>query len=152
MERLATFKASRGGTLVSVIGGRLSEGLDFPDDELEVVAIVGLPYARPSAKGEALVRFYDRRFGRGWEWAVKVPMMRRLQQAAGRLIRTPTDRGVVVLLDRRAAALREAFPDRVVTRDPAAEVGAFFEGAKPSYGGGPFGATRNPSGSSPRRS
>lgn len=126
MERLAEFKATRGGTLVSVIGGRLSEGLDFPDDELEVVVIVGLPYGKPTAKTEALVRFYDRRFGRGWEWAVRVPMMRRLQQAAGRLIRTPTDRGVVVLLDRRAAALREAFPDRRVTTDPAAEVRRFF--------------------------
>lgn len=128
MERLAEFKATRGGTLVSVIGGRLSEGLDFPDDELEVVVIVGLPYGKPTAKTEALVRFYDRRFGRGWEWAVKVPMMRRLQQAAGRLIRTPTDRGVVVLLDRRAATLREAFPDREVTTDPAAEVRRFFDG------------------------
>ena len=129
MERLATFKASRGGTLVSVIGGRLSEGLDFPDDELEVVVIVGLPYGKPTAKGEALVRFYDRRFGRGWEWAVKVPMMRRLQQAAGRLIRTPTDRGVVVLLDRRAAALREAFPDRVVTAQPILAIREFFADA-----------------------
>lgn len=128
MERLAEFKATRGGTLVSVIGGRLSEGLDFPDDELEVVVIVGLPYGKPTAKTEALVRFYDRRFGRGWEWAVRVPMLRRLQQAAGRLIRTPTDRGVVVLLDRRAAALREAFPDRRVTTDPAAEVRRFFGG------------------------
>ena len=130
MERLASFKASRGGTLVSVIGGRLSEGLDFPDDELEVVVIVGLPYGKPSAKGEALVRFYDRRFGRGWEWAVKVPMLRRLQQAAGRLIRTPTDRGVVILLDRRAATLREAFPDRVVSDDPVRELRAFFEAGR----------------------
>jgi len=55
-------------------------------------------------------------------------MMRRLQQAAGRLIRTPTDRGVVVLLDRRAEALREAFPDRVVSSDPAKELRRFFHG------------------------
>ena len=149
MERLAEFKASRGGTLISVIGGRLSEGLDFPDDELEVVVIVGLPYAKPTAKGEALVRFYDRRFGRGWEWSVKVPMMRRVQQAAGRLIRTPTDRGVVVLLDRRAAALRDAFPDRVVTTDPARDVRRFFEPEQGSYGGGSMARRGIPPGSSP---
>ncbi|HWH09224.1 MAG TPA: helicase C-terminal domain-containing protein, partial [Candidatus Thermoplasmatota archaeon] len=128
MADLAAFKATRGATLVSVVGGRLSEGLDFPDEQLEVVVIVGLPYARPTAKVEALVRFYDRKFGRGWEWAVKVPMARRVLQAAGRLIRTPTDRGVVVLLDRRAASLRDVLPDARTTEDPAAEVRAFFGG------------------------
>ena len=127
MAQVHAFKAGRGGTLVSVIGGRLSEGIDFPDAELEVVVIVGLPYARPSAKGEALVRFYDRRFGRGWEWAVKVPMQRKLLQAAGRLIRTPTDRGVVVLLDRRAAALRDALGGAERTSDPAQETWRFFQ-------------------------
>lgn len=126
MRDLAAFKATRGATLVSVVGGRLSEGLDFPDDQLEVVVIVGLPYVRPTAKVEALVRFYDRKFGRGWEWAVKVPMVRRVLQAAGRLIRTPTDRGVVVLLDRRAASLRDVLPEARVTEDVAAEVAAFF--------------------------
>jgi DNA excision repair protein ERCC-2 len=151
MERLAEFKAGRGGTLVSVIGGRLSEGLDFPDEQLEVVVLVGLPYGRPTAKAEALVRFYDRRFGRGWEWAVKVPMMRRLLQAAGRLIRTPTDRGVVVLLDRRAAALREAFPDRSVTSDPARELRRFFASGQGSYGGGPMGDRGIPPGPASRR-
>lgn len=151
MARLTAFKASRGGTLVSVIGGRLSEGLDFPDEELEVVVLVGLPYGKPSARSEALVRFYDRRFGRGWDWAVKVPMQRRLLQAAGRLIRTPTDRGVVILLDRRAAALKDAFPDLVVTSYPAQELGRFFSD-NISYGGVPFPDSRNPSGPPSRRS
>jgi DNA excision repair protein ERCC-2 len=132
MAQVDAFRGTRGGTLVSVIGGRLSEGMDFPDDELEVVLVVGLPYARPTAKLEALVRFYDRRFGKGWEWAVKVPMVRRVLQAAGRLIRAPTDRGVVVLLDRRAAMLRDVLPDARVTSDPAPEVRAFFEGRMPS--------------------
>lgn len=127
MAQVHAFKASRGGTLVSVIGGRLSEGIDFPDEELEVVVIVGMPYAKPCAKVEALVRFYDRRFGRGWDWAVKVPMTRKLLQAAGRLIRTPSDRGVVVLLDKRAAALRDAFGRLTVTADPAAETWRFFQ-------------------------
>ena len=126
MDQVRRFKATRGGTLVSVVGGRISEGLDFPDQELEVVVVVGLPYAKPSARGEALIRFYDRRFGRGWEWAVKAPMLRKTLQAAGRLIRTPTDRGVVVLLDRRAALLRDAFPGLQVTADPAREVERFF--------------------------
>lgn len=127
MAQVHAFKAARGGTLVSVMGGRLSEGIDFPDAELEVVVIVGLPYPKPTAKGAALVRFYDRRFGRGWEWAVKVPMLRKLLQAAGRLIRTPTDRGVVVVLDRRAAAFRDALGAFERTSDPALDTWRFFD-------------------------
>lgn len=127
MARVHAFKAGRGGTLVCVMGGRLSEGIDFPDAELEVVVIVGLPYAKPSAKGDALVRFYDRRFGQGWSWAVKAPMARKVLQAAGRLIRTPTDRGVVVLLDRRAATLRDVLPEARLTSDPALDTWRFFD-------------------------
>lgn len=130
MEQVRRFKATRGATLVSVMGGRISEGLDFPDEELEVVVLVGLPYAKPSARLEALVRFYDRRFGRGWEWAVKAPMVRKVLQAAGRLIRTPTDRGVVVLLDRRALTMSDAFPGLRATNDPAEDVARFFGEAR----------------------
>lgn len=126
MSELAAFKATRGATLLSVVGGRLSEGLDFPDDQLEVVVIVGLPYAPPSAKQEALVRFCDRKFGKGWDWAVRVPMTRRVLQAAGRLIRSPTDRGVVILMDRRAASLRDVLPEISPTQEVARETAAFF--------------------------
>lgn len=126
MAQVAAFKATRGGTLLSVIGGRMAEGLDFPDDQLEVVVVVGLPYAKPSAKLEALVRFYDRKFERGWAWAVQVPMSRKVVQAAGRLIRTPEDRGVVVLMDRRAAVLRDVLPESLRSSDPARDVREFF--------------------------
>lgn len=126
MAQVAAFKATRGATLVSVIGGRLSEGMDFPDDQLEVVVVVGLPYARPTAKLEALIRFFDRRCGKGWEWAAKVPMSRKVVQAAGRLIRAPTDRGVVVLLDRRALTLRDVLPDARASGDVTRELRAFF--------------------------
>lgn len=127
MEMLEEFRSTRGATLASVVGGRVSEGLDFPDEELEVVVIVGLPYARPNAKLEAMIRFHERRSGKGWEYGVKVPMARKVLQAAGRLIRTPTDRGVVILLDRRAAMMRDVLPELTVVGDPASHVRRFFE-------------------------
>jgi len=125
MRAVARFKTARGATLVSVVGGRLSEGLDFPDDTLEVVVVVGLPYPKPTARHQALVRFHDVRHGRGWDYAVVAPMTRRVLQAVGRLIRTPTDRGVAVLLDRRAALLGPAIPDLAPLESDGA-VSSFF--------------------------
>ncbi|MHB8604928.1 MAG: ATP-dependent DNA helicase [Thermoplasmatota archaeon] len=126
MRAVETFKATRGATLLSVIGGRLFEGLDFPDEELEVVVIVGLPYPKPTARVRALERFYDRKFGDGFAFAVEAPMTRRALQAAGRLIRRPTDRGVLVFLDRRAALLRSHVPDLAASRDIAGDMARFF--------------------------
>lgn len=126
MREVERFKAARGATLLSVMGGKLSEGLDFPDAELEMVAVVGLPYPKPSARQEALVRFYDRRFGRGWDYASRAPMVRKVLQSVGRLIRTPTDRGVAVVLDRRAALLRAELPRLRATRALAEDARDFF--------------------------
>lgn len=91
--------------LVGVLGGRLSEGLDFPGRELEAVIVVGAPFPKPTAHQRALFHYYESRMGQGWEYAVKAPTVRRLRQALGRLIRGPEDRGLAVVLDERAAAL-----------------------------------------------
>lgn len=126
MTLVSGFKAARGFTLFAVMGGRISEGLDFPAEELEVAVVVGLPFAKPTAREKALLRFYDRRFGMGWDYAVRAPMMRKVLQSLGRLIRTPTDRGYALLLDKRAASLREVIPDLKPTSDASAELAEFF--------------------------
>jgi DNA excision repair protein ERCC-2 len=110
---LDAFKAAGrdgGAVLLSVMGGRVSEGIDFPAEQLEVAVLVGLPYARPSAKQRALVNYYDLKFGRGWEYAAEAPMLRKVVQSIGRLIRTPTDRALAVLLDNRALKFRGRLP------------------------------------------
>lgn len=89
--------------LVGVVGGRLSEGLDFPGPDLEAMVIVGMPFPKPSAHQRALLHYHEVRHGRGWDYAVRAPTLRRLRQTMGRLIRAPTDRGFVVVLDERAA-------------------------------------------------
>jgi DNA excision repair protein ERCC-2 len=92
-----------GGVLMGVQGGSLSEGVDYIGNLLSAVIVVGLPLAPPSKEVDALVTYFDGKFGkgRGEEYGYINPAMNRVVQAAGRLIRTEEDRGVVVLMDHR---------------------------------------------------
>lgn len=105
METFERFRTSEGSVLFAVTGGRISEGLDFPDKALELAIMVGIPFPKPTAKSRAMVRYYDARFGDGRRWVTIVPASRRMRQSIGRLIRSETDRGVAVVLDRRAASM-----------------------------------------------
>ncbi len=126
MDEVSRFKGStEGAVLLAVMGGRVSEGIDFPDRELEVAIIAGIPYPKPTAKQRALLHYYEIKFGRGWEYTVKAPVTRKLLQAIGRLIRTETDVGAAVILDRRA----NQFSDRltvVTSEHPVNDVLNFF--------------------------
>ena len=62
---------------------------------------VGLPQVNPQQ--EMLRRYYDAQNGSGFDYAYRYPGMNKVLQAAGRVIRTPEDRGVVLLLDDRFA-------------------------------------------------
>ena len=127
MKVVSDFKLTKGNSLLHAIaGGRVSEGIDFPGEEMELAILAGIPYPKPTAKQRALEHFCELRFGNGWEHAVKAPTGRKLQQAIGRLIRSETDRGVAVVLDRRAAH----FPDTIgakKTGDALQEISDFFE-------------------------
>jgi len=123
--------------LLAVLGGMFAEGVDFPGDALSAVFVVspGLPQVEPER--DLLRAYYQREYGDGFGYAYLVPGLRRVVQAAGRLIRGAEDRGVVMLVGRRflqrryAAHLpREWTGDDVrelKAIDPAAEVRAFFE-------------------------
>ena len=127
MATVASFKSDRAAVLAGVMGGRLAEGIDYPDATLELVVIVGIPYPYPSARQQALKHYCDLAFqGRGWQFAVELPALRRLRQAAGRLIRSATDRGVVVIADQRAARFAAELAGLREARDVVAEVREFF--------------------------
>ena len=87
--------------LLAVAGGVFAEGVDYPGDMLKAVAIVGPCLPAVSLEQELLKRYYDERFERGFEYAFVVPVMTRVVQAAGRLIRSAGDTGVIALLDER---------------------------------------------------
>jgi len=130
MATVSRFKASS-GVLFAVAGGRVSEGMDFPDRELEVAVVVGVPYPKPTARLQALEHFGDAKFGDGWRYAVDAPTQRRLLQCLGRLIRSETDRGVAVILDARARRYSRAIGGVESTLDSAEAVAGFFDGAEP---------------------
>ncbi len=87
-----------------VLGGVFAEGVDLPDELLSGAAIVstGMPQVNPES--ELLRELYDDGFEGGTDAAYTYPGFRRVLQAAGRVIRTETDRGVVLLMDARYGA------------------------------------------------
>lgn len=87
--------------LLAVAGGVFAEGVDYPGRMLDAVAIVGPCLPGLSFEQQLLRDFYQERFERGFEFAYIVPGMTRVVQAAGRLIRSDTDRGVIALLGKR---------------------------------------------------
>lgn len=87
--------------LLAVAGGVFAEGVDYPGEMLKAVAIVGPCLPVPTVETRLLQTYYEERFERGFEFAFVVPGMTRVVQAAGRLIRSPEDVGVIALLDRR---------------------------------------------------
>jgi DNA excision repair protein ERCC-2 len=124
MEEIEKFKGSENSVLFAVAGGRVSEGVDFPDRDLELAVLVGIPYPKPNAKLSALTRYCDIRYGDGWGQAVRSPTVRKMRQTIGRLIRSETDRGVAVILDKRAAAIKEL--NAVLSDRPSSDIKRFF--------------------------
>lgn len=97
--------------LLAVLGGRISEGMDFPGDALRNICIMGVPYPKPSAKQNALQEYLELHHpGEGWNLSVQVPVGRVMRQAIGRLIRSPNDKGTALILDERGVRFRAQLP------------------------------------------
>ncbi len=135
---LAEFSREREGSLVAfcVVGGIFAEGIDLPDERLIGVLVVGTGLPQICTEREILKRYYDGelvtptgpeeeagpgsdasavatdRRGEGFAYAYQYPGMNKVMQAAGRVIRTATDVGVIGLLDERFLRrdYRDLFP------------------------------------------
>ena len=120
LRQLKRLQFMGGGMLLGVMAGSLSEGIDYKDNLLGCVIIVGLPLAPPSLEQAQLERFYDRKFGlgKGKEYGYTSPAMNKVMQAMGRCIRSETDRAVVLLMDLRYGdgKYRNYFPRDVKIR------------------------------------
>ena len=84
-----------------VMGGIFSEGIDLDGERLIGAIVVGTGLPQLDTEREILKKFYDRRGEKGFDYAYRFPGMNKVFQAAGRVIRTDEDTGVVVLLDER---------------------------------------------------
>ncbi|MDO4538753.1 MAG: ATP-dependent DNA helicase, partial [Coriobacteriales bacterium] len=95
-----------------VLGGVFGESIDLPGEALVGVVVIGTGMPRASAEREVIRDYFDAKEGKGFAYAYTYPGMIKVLQAAGRLIRTEKDRGVVVLLDDRFLEdeLQKAFP------------------------------------------
>lgn len=98
---LARFVPDGQGIGFAVLGGAFAEGIDLPGTRLigAFIATLGLPQFNPI--NEEMRRRIDAAFGTGYEYAYLFPGIRKVVQAAGRVIRTPADRGTVHLIDDR---------------------------------------------------
>lgn len=129
--RLTRMKENGGGILMGVQAGSLSEGVDYPDNMLSAVLIVGLPLEKPDLETQALIDYYDFKFQRGWDYGYTYPAMNRALQAAGRCIRSETDKGAIILMDERYrwANYRKCLPDDFefkITENPEEHLKKFF--------------------------
>jgi DNA excision repair protein ERCC-2 len=123
--------------LFAVSGGMYAEGVDYPGELLSGVFVVSPALPQVSFERELLRRYFDEKEEAGFDYAYLQPGMTRVVQAAGRLIRSGTDRGVIALICRRF--LEEPYarylprdwytetPHELVTHDPAGEIREFFE-------------------------
>lgn len=95
-----------------VMGGIFSEGIDLSEDKLIGAAIIGTGLPQVCRERELLKEYFDKKEIRGFDYAYVYPGMNKVQQSAGRVIRTEEDRGIILLLDDRFQEKRykETFP------------------------------------------
>lgn len=90
-----------GCVLFAVMGGKASEGIDLPGELLLGAVVVGIPLVKLELETQAKIEYYEQKFKNGWNYAYIQPAIQKVIQSAGRVIRTDTDKGVVVYLDSR---------------------------------------------------
>jgi DNA excision repair protein ERCC-2 len=130
LDRFKKYQGS-GAVLLAVASGSFGEGIDMPG-VLKGVIIVGLPLDRPNLETQQLIEYYDKKFGKGWDYGYTMPALTKTMQNAGRCIRSETDRGVIIFLDERYAWPRyfTFFPSDWQLRiapDPMPQISTFFQ-------------------------
>jgi DNA excision repair protein ERCC-2 len=85
------------------MGGIFGEGIDLIGDRLVGAGIIGVGLPGISLERELIKEYFTRTLSAGFEYAYLYPGLNRVLQAAGRVIRTERDRGVVLLIDQRYA-------------------------------------------------
>lgn len=111
---LQAFDQDRSESLIGfcVMGGIFSEGIDLTEERLIGAFLVGTGLPQMCNEREILKQYFDRNGENGFSYAYLYPGMNKVLQAAGRVIRTAEDRGVILLLDERflERQYQEVFP------------------------------------------
>jgi len=103
---LQKFSRHNSSTLVgfAVMGGVFGEGIDLVGDRLTGAAVVGVGMPPPNLERELINEYFSEQYDAGYEFAYIFPGFNKVLQASGRVIRSETDRGVILLIDRRFAS------------------------------------------------
>ncbi len=136
---LGSLRGERGVVVLAVQGGSLAEGIDCPGEALIGCVVAGPALPPCDLEREQVRRYFQRRYGCGGAYAYTYPAAARAFQAAGRVIRAPADRGLLVFLDPRflepeyascfpAGWFRES-PRELVSGAILADVRAFWASA-----------------------
>ncbi len=100
---VARFRAGGRGIAFAVLGGAFAEGVDLPGDRLIGAFIASLGLPQHDEAHEVVRERMEAMFGQGYDYTYLYPGLRKVVQAAGRVVRTEQDRGTVHLLDDRFA-------------------------------------------------
>lgn len=102
-EYLERLRGSTPTLLLGVQGGVFSEGVDFPGDMLIGAFVVGPALPSFDFEREQIRSYYEKRYGKenAFNYAYVFPSMAKAIQSAGRVIRSESDRGIIVLMDSR---------------------------------------------------
>lgn len=85
----------------AVQGGVFSEGVDYPGEMAIGAFVVGPPLPIFDLERETMREYYEAHYSAGFDYAYTYPAMAKAVQAAGRVIRSETDKGIIVLMDNR---------------------------------------------------
>ncbi len=101
-EMISSFKKSKDALMFGVLGGSLSEGIDYANNVIKGIIIVGIPLEKPNLELTSKIEYINKIFnGKGSEYVYLVPAIIRSVQAAGRAIRSEKDRAFVIFMDKR---------------------------------------------------
>lgn len=131
LEKFKQYK-QQGAILLAASSGNFGEGIDLMGDLLKAVIVIGIPLQKPDLTTQELIKYYDRRFGKGWDYGYIFPAIITTLQNAGRCIRSETDRGVIIFLDERYTwqSYLRCFPKEKhfqITREPLRLINEFFQ-------------------------
>ncbi len=136
-EFINRFKAGDDALLFGVMGGSLSEGIDYANNVIKGIIIVGIPLEHPNLELTSKIEYLNKRFnGKGSEYAYLIPGIIRAAQAAGRAIRSESDRAFVVFMDKRYnwrmySSIIEGFLSITKSEDYLSAISRFTNAVKP---------------------
>lgn len=133
IEKFKSYKET-GAVLLGASSGSFGEGIDIEDNILKCVIVVGIPLERPNLETQELINYYDKKFGKGWDYGYIMPAIIKCLQNAGRCIRSEKDKGIIIFLDQRYIweSYLKCFPKDTnlrISKEPINRIREFFNPA-----------------------